>query len=196
MLTSIPMAGPHHLTVEQVEDEQRLVLAAQKDPRQFEPLYTRYYERIAQYLYHRVENKDLAFELTAHVFYKALENLSRYKPMGVPFSAWLFRIAGNELNQWYRKNKTRRTISIDEEGINYLKQDLDDTVRQERESLLIEALQQLDEADVELVHMRFFEKRNFREICDILEIGESACKMRLYRILEKLKLVMKAMAEK
>src|SRR5687767_5867099 len=107
MLTTIIMTdiASYHLTAEQIDSEEKLIKAAQDNPRNFEPLYKRYFERITRFVYHRVEDKELAFEITSQVFYKALDNIKKYKPMGVPFSAWLFRIAGNELNQLYRKNK-------------------------------------------------------------------------------------------
>lgn len=177
----------YHLTAEQIDSEEKLIRAAQQDPRQFAPLYNSYFERIVRFVYHRVEDKELAFEITSQVFYKALENIKKYKPMGVPFSAWLFRIAGNELNQLYRKNKLQRTVSIDEEGIRGLKVDLEESDPAESDSQLFEALQTLSEEDMEIINMRFFEKRSFKEICEILEMKESACKMKVYRILEKLK---------
>lgn len=177
----------YHLTAEQIDSEEKLIRAAQEDPRRFAPLYNSYFERIVRYVYHRVEDKELAFEITSQVFYKALENIKKYKPMGVPFSAWLFRIAGNELNQLYRKNKLQRTVSIDEEGIRELKSDLEENDPGESDSQLFKALQTLSEEDMELINMRFFEKRSFKEICEILEMKESACKMKVYRILEKLK---------
>jgi RNA polymerase sigma-70 factor (ECF subfamily) len=184
-MTDIPSA--YHLTAEQIDSEEKLIRAAQKNPREFEHLYKRYFERIVRYVYHRVENKEMAFEITSQVFYKALEGLKKYKPMGVPFSAWLFRIAGNELNQLYRKNKLQRTVSIDEEGMRELKGDMEESDPTETDGLLFKALQTLSEEDMEIINMRFFEKRSFKEICEILDMNESACKMKVYRILEKLK---------
>jgi len=177
----------YHLTAEQIDSEEKLIKAAQDNPRNFEPLYKRYFQRIANYIYHRVEDKETAFELTSQVFYKALENLPKYKPMGVPFSAWLFRIAGNEINQLYRKNKVMRVLSIDRDGLGELKNDIDENNQIEIDKQLYEALQTLNEDDLELINMRFFEKRSFKEICEIMNMNESACKMKVYRILEKLK---------
>ena len=181
-------ASPYHLTSEQIDSEEKLIRAAQENPRDFEPLYKRYFERIVRYVYHRVEDKEQAFEITSQVFYKALENIKKYKSMGVPFSAWLFRIAGNELNQLYRRNKLQRTVSIDEDGIRELRSDMEDSNQSETDAQLFRALQTLSEDDMELIHMRFFEKRSFKEICDIHGMNESACKMKVYRILEKLKI--------
>ncbi len=189
MLTTITMTdiASYHLTAEEITSEEKLIEAAQANPRDFEPLYKRYFQRIANYIYHRIEDKETAFELTSQVFYKALENLPKYKPMGVPFSAWLFRIAGNEMNQYFRKNKAVRILSIDRDGLGELKGDMEENDQPEIDKQLFEALQTLKEEDMELVNMRFFEKRSFKEICEILDMNESACKMKLYRILEKLK---------
>ncbi len=189
MLTTINMTeiASYHLTAEEITSEEKLIKAAQDNPRNFEPLYKRYFQRIANYIYHRVEDKETAFELTSQVFYKALENLPKYKPMGVPFSAWLFRIAGNEMNQYFRKNKAIRVLSIDRDGLGELKGDMEENNQTEIDKQLYEALQTLNEDDMELINMRFFEKRSFKEICEIMDMNESACKMKVYRILEKLK---------
>ena len=180
-------ASLHHQTADQIANEDLLIRAAQRNPRDFEPLYVKYYERIASYLHHRLENKELAFEITAEVFYTALSNIKKYKPQGLPFSAWLFRIASNQLNQWFRKNKTQRIVSIDTQGLSELKDNIEENKNADTDKQLFDAMQNLDEEEMELITMRFFEKRSFKEISDFYEIGESACKMRLYRILEKLK---------
>lgn len=177
----------YHLTIEQIDAELGQVKAAQADPRKFEPLYKAYYSRIVGYVYQRVDSKDLAYEITAQVFYSALNNISKFKAQGVPFGAWLFRIAGNELNQWFRKNKAQRTINIDEEGMDNLKQEVDERSSANIDKGLFQALEELELDELELVDMRFFENRPFKEICEITGMGESACKMRIYRILEKLK---------
>jgi RNA polymerase sigma-70 factor (ECF subfamily) len=176
----------YYQTAEEIDLEMELVKAAQKDPRSFGPLYNAYYKRIVAYVYHRTESKEEAFEITSQVFYKALSNLAAYKSKGVPFSAWLFRIAGNELNTVYRKNKGSRIVSLDEEGFEELKTGMEAT-SDHLDEALFKALEQLEADEMELIDMRFFEKRSFKEIAEILEMGESACKMRTYRILEKLK---------
>lgn len=177
-------------TATQIQLEMELVRAAINNPRDFEPLYTAYYKRIVAYVYHRVENKEEAFEITAQVFYKALDNLSKYKDRGLPFSAWLFRIASNELNDRFRKNKTGRIITLDDDGFTELQSQVELT-SDHLDGHLFVALQELDEEEMELIDMRFFEKRSFKEICGILNIKESSCKMKVYRILEKLKTKLK-----
>jgi len=186
MLTAIQMKeSAYHRTAEEIDAELIQVKAAQDDPRRFEPLYKNYYKRILSFVYHRLDNKEQAFEITAQVFYRALDKLHSFKPQGLPFSAWLFRIAANELNQWFRQQKARRTVNIDENGLSGLKESMEDSALIDKR--LFAALEELDEEEMELIDMRFFEQRSFKEISEIKNIGESACKMRTYRILEKLK---------
>lgn len=178
---------PFHIDTVSLEAEEQQVRAAQENPRHFEPLYVKYYERIARFIYHRAGDKEMAFDITSQVFYKALANLSKYKNTGVPFSAWLYRIASNELAEWYRKNKRRGVLNIDTVGLNELKNNVEEISTAAQDEKLFGALQDLEQVELELVNMRFFEKRSFREISDILQAEESACKMKLYRILDKLK---------
>ncbi len=177
----------YHQTAEQINGEMEQVKAAQNDPSCFAPLYTCYYKRIAAYIYHRIESKEEAFEIAAQVLYKALDNLSKYKAQGVPFSAWLFRIARNEINMVFRKNKAARIVDIDGEGAMELMANIEETKAEHQDEQLFEVLQELEEEEMELIDMRYFEKRSFKEICDITGMNESACKMKVYRILEKLK---------
>ena len=179
--------GYYKQTAEQVDAEMDQVKAAQRDPRNFEPLYTRYYSRIVAYVYHRIESKEEAFEITAQVFYKALENLHSYKTLGVPFSAWLFRIASNEMNIRFRKNRSGRLVTLDNEGLAELRMSIEESANEQKDKELFDALHQLEKEEMDLIDMRYFEKRPFKEIAEILEINESACKIRVYRIIEKLR---------
>ncbi|MGZ4053620.1 MAG: RNA polymerase sigma factor [Bacteroidia bacterium] len=193
MIATINMAETSYYkqTVDEIDAEMKLVKAAQDNPRCFEPLYTRYYKQIVAFVYRRIESKEEAFEITSQVFYKALENLPKYKTQGVPFSAWLFRIASNELNARFKKNNNSRTFSFDTEGFEALKLDVEETVSDQQDKELFEALDQLDADEMELINMRFFEKRSFKEVADICEINESACKLRVYRIIDKLRTKLK-----
>src|SRR5689334_17864577 len=79
------------------DDERLLVEAAQRDPSQFAALYERHFERVYAYVVYRVRNRDAAEDLTAEVFHHALASLGKYEWRGVPFSAWLMRIAANAI---------------------------------------------------------------------------------------------------
>jgi RNA polymerase sigma-70 factor (ECF subfamily) len=177
----------YHLSREQIVAEEAEIEAARGNPAKFAPLYNRYYARILGFIYQRVESKEDAYDITAQTFIAALENIGKYRSQGVPFSAWLFRIAANELNRFYRKSKVRQAISIDDTQVSDVLQELGEETTAETDSRLMKAVQQLDQEEIQLLEMRFFEKRPFKEVCDILGISETAAKARVYRLLERLK---------
>lgn len=177
----------YHATSAQILDEADEIKAAQADPAKFEPLYNRYYSRILGFIYQRVDSKDDAYDITSQVFINALENLKKYKHQGLPFSAWLFRIAANELNKSFRKQKVRQAINIDDTQVSDVLHEVGSENTAETDGRLMLALQKLDANELQLVEMRFFEKRPFKEISDILGINEAAVKARLYRLLERMK---------
>jgi len=82
------------VSLEQAE-ERLLVEAAQKDPSRFGELYENNFERVYAFIARRVRDRDVVEDLTSDVFHKALTNLGRFEWRGVPFAAWLFRIAAN-----------------------------------------------------------------------------------------------------
>ena len=177
----------YHKTNDQLTAEALEVEAAKKDPAKFEVLYNRYYEQIFRYLYQRLDEKQEAFDLASDVFLKAMLNLSKYEFKGVPFSSWLYRIAFNELNQAFRTNKVQRTINIDSTNVHELIEEMEEEGQEDYKPLLKAAINNLSDSDLNLVEMRFFEKRPFKEIGNILEITENNAKVRLYRVLDKLK---------
>ncbi|TND09553.1 MAG: RNA polymerase sigma-70 factor, ECF subfamily [Bacteroidetes bacterium] len=177
----------YHASKEQILSEHDEIVAAQREPALFEPLYNRYYERILRFVYQRTDSRDDAYDITSQVFISALENLKKYKHQGVPFSAWLFRIASNELNKMFRKNKVRQAVNVDDEQVSDILLEIGHENTAETDSRLMLVLKQLEPEEIQLVEMRFFEKRAFKEIADILDIQEPAVKARLYRLLERMK---------
>lgn len=166
------------------------VQAAQRDPVMFRSLYERYYEPVFRYLYNRSQDEDLAGDLCAQVFLKALQRLGDYTFQGVPFSAWLFRIAANEIAGHYRQVQKTRIVSVEEGGLHALVDEIEEDHSEARRALLLSAMQSLKEAELAMIEMRFFEQRSFKEIADILGITESNAKVKTYRILERMKGVM------
>lgn len=166
------------------------IQAAQKDASLFRPLYNRYFEAIFRYVYNRTLNEDLSADLCAQVFLKAMQRLGSYTFQGVPFSAWLYRIASNEIAQHYRSTKKNRIVGVDETSLQELFEDADYEDNEQLKSLMIRSLNLLRPSDLEIIEMRFFEQRPFKEIADILSITESNAKVRTYRVLERLKKLM------
>lgn len=180
--------NPHyHHNGEQLADELMIIEAAKRDPEQFAPLYEKYYRQIFNYVHQRLTSKDTAFDITGQVFLKALTNLDRYQFKGVPFASWLYRIAHNEVMQLYRTQKDKRAINADIGDLRFICEENDSPFFEEYIPAIKQLVQQLDHDDLQLVELRYFEKRPFKEIAEILDITEVNAKVRMYRIIEKLK---------
>jgi len=177
----------YHQTNQRMEEELSWIRRAQKDPESFGPLYKKYHEQIFRYVYQRMDDEEMAFDVTSQVFLKALNNLHRYEYRGVPFSSWLYRIAKSELYQSFRDKKAQRTVNIDSFQLFELIEEFVDDEKEENRKKLFKSLKLMKEKDMQLIEMRFFEKRSFREIGEILEITENNAKVKTFRAIEKLK---------
>lgn len=178
----------YHQTEEQITNEYKLIQDAIQNPTRFEVLYNRYYDRIASFVYQRLDDKQLAFDVTSQVFLKALTKLPDYTYKGVPFSSWLFRIAYNELCDLFKKRSSLRTINIDTQAFRSLAVENENKEEQEYYlSKMAEAIATLPEREMELIEMRFFDQLSFKEIGNVLGITENNAKVRVYRILDKIK---------
>src|SRR5512136_3472402 len=87
-----------------LEQQRILVRKSQEDISAFGELYDEYYPKILNYVLRRTASIDIAQEVTSIVFFKALENIGKFEWRGVPFSAWLYRIASNETASYHRGN--------------------------------------------------------------------------------------------
>ena len=178
----------YHVSPEEMLNEQQEIEAAKTDPAKFEVLYNRYYEPILQFVYKRVEGKEAAFDITSQVFLNAMLKLAQFKFMGTPFSSWLYRIALNEINMMYRKDKVQRSIKVEEHELKNVIQEINpDEDIDAQYNRVAEVLSDFEEEDIQLVELRFFEKRAFKEIGDIMNMTENNAKVKLYRLLDKLK---------
>jgi len=192
MLNSLkPKTMPLQLSLPQQsflpEEEKLLIERAQKDPRFFAPLYERYHEAIFRYVYRRVDEEEQAYDITSCVFVKALQALHKYEYRGLPFSAWLFRIAKSELYQSFRDQKAQRTVSIDKVVLKQVIEDWTEDYTEADKARLLVALKDLKEQQLQLIEMRFFEKRSFKEIGEICGLSENNAKVKTFRAVLKLK---------
>ncbi len=176
----------YHQNEQQIQSEQQIIEAAKKDLRHFEQLYNKYYEQIFRYVYQRMEGKDAANDVTSQVFLKSMNNLGKFKFKGVPFSAWLFRIASNEVVQYYKDKSKERTVQIQTDNILDIIDEHSELKAQQLE-LIIDKIAELNSNELELIELRYFEKRRFKEISQILNISESNAKVRIHRIVAKIK---------
>jgi RNA polymerase sigma-70 factor (ECF subfamily) len=137
-----------------------------------------------------MDDKDAAADITSQVFLKAIINIGSYQHKGFPFSSWLYRIAINEVNQYYRQNKKGRIVNLDENDIKNIMVEAELSFDDNKREKLVEVLASLSQEKVELIEMRFFEKRSFSEIASILKITENNAKVKTYRVLDEMKKIM------
>lgn len=172
---------------ESIQNEVLTIDKAKTNPAHFAPLYNKYHEMIFRYIFKRVEDEESAYDITSSVFVKAITFLKTYEHRGLPFSSWLFRIAKSELYQSFRDKKTRRTVSLDTMQLAVVFEEFDLDESEERKSILLKVLPMLKPAQLELIEMRFFEQRSFKEMGEILDMTENNAKVKTFRALTKLK---------
>ncbi|WP_157243387.1 RNA polymerase sigma factor [Algoriphagus resistens] len=179
-------------------NEEFLIRQAKSDPAHFRELYDLYFEEIFWFIIRRVRELEISKDITQQVFLKALVGLEKYVYREVPFSSYLYRIAANECNQFFRDSSKVRYVSVDE-GIKALLITEIEPAESNTDtdlSNLSKALGKLSNKELLLIELRFFEKKGFREIGFILNITENLAKVKTYRLLNKLKKVLEKSHEK
>lgn len=176
----------YHQSKEQILSELDYVEAAKQDSTKFGYLYDKYYEAVFRFVFQRVGDEDVTHEITSEVFFKALTNIKKYEYRGLPFSSWLLRIAQNETIKVFRQNSRSKVVKLKSDHLSNLVNEVEEDQMEDLKPQLLNALKGLKETDLQIIEMRFFEGRPFKEIAEILDKKESAVKMKVYRILEKL----------
>lgn len=172
-----------------LEEELQWIEASKKDPSAFGKLYQKYYTDIFRYIWKRTTDEELTATLVSDVFVKAIQGISKYTYQGVPFSAWLHQIARNELNLYYRSTAKNRSVVIETDQLKDVMTDIEEDDKEEQLQKLISGLSELDQEELELLEMRYFEKRSFKEVSDILNIKEGNAKVKMHRVMQKLKTI-------
>ena len=182
-----------------LSEEKLLVRQAQKAPDAFAELYDRYYPKIFGYVLRRTTNLEAAQDITSETFLKALRKLWQFRWRNVSFSSWLYKIATNEINQYFRKAEYKKSISMEE----LQEQGFELISLHDPESELIEAQEKLKQYQdfleiqekivrlpakyQEVIALRFFEQKQINEIAEILGKKEGTIKSLLHRAVEKLR---------
>lgn len=175
---------------EQVEvlSDACLIERARTDPAAFGILYERYVDRIYSYVYYRTGNHADAEDLTAKTFYRAMQHIHHYQERGLPFSAWLYRIAHNLVANWHRDRTKRQMVSLDElhsltvgEGPERAAE------RRERTETLLQVIRSLPPERQELLILKFVEHLSNAEIGKIMGRSEGAIKSLYHRTLLSLR---------
>ena len=170
-------------------EDSALIQRAKTDTEAFGLLYERYVDRIYKYVYYRTGNVADAEDLTARIFERAMKHIGRYQDQGVPFSAWLYRIAHNLVANWYRDRSRRTFVALEDvsqwtmtdHGPEFAAQLMED------KEALQEAIGRLPADRQELLLLKFVERLSNAEIGEIMGRSEGAVKSLYHRTLLSLR---------
>ena len=171
-----------------LSEEKELVRQAQKAPDAFAKLYDQYYLKIFGYVLRRTANLEAAQDITSETFFNALRRLWQFRWRNISFSSWLYKIASNEINQYFRKAEYKKSVSLEE----LQEQGFEPISPNDPESKLIEAQEKLKQHQdfleiqvkivrlpakyQEVISLRFFEQKQIKEISEILGKKEGTIK--------------------
>lgn len=166
-------------------DERLLIEAAQRDPACFAELYENNFERVYAYIVRRVENRTETEDLTAEVFHHALANLKRFEWRGIPFAAWLFRIAANLISdRWQRSG---REVGQDSGEIDRAQVSPADIEEIEQRATLYRLVEMLPADQKRVVVLRFVEQKSIKEVAKEIRKTEGAVKQLQFRAISTLR---------
>lgn len=166
-------------------DESSLVQLAKTDEDAFGELYQRHVNKIYNYIYYRTSNHQDTEDLTARVFHRALKHIPDYEDRGLPFSAWLYRIAHNLVANFHRDRSRRKLIPIDDLVLSTVRREAPERVaeRREEKDLLLTAIRNLPEDRQQLLILKYVDRLSNREIGRIMGRSEGAVKSLYHRTL-------------
>ena len=160
-----------------MQDEQRLVQQAQQGEKEaFARLYEGHFDKIYCYMFLRVGDRGEAEDMTQQVFLKALQSIPDFRWKGTPVSAWLFRIAHNLVIDYWRKEKKRATIPLDESVAGT---GMDPELMAEHRlaiKQLVSATKRLTEAQREVIGLRFAGGLSVAEVAEVMGKSQGAVK--------------------
>jgi len=166
-------------------DERLLIEAAQRDPARFAELYENNFERVYAYIVRRVGNRAETEDLTSEVFHQALANLKRFEWRGIPFAAWLFRIAANLISdRWQRSG---REVADDSGLIDTAQVSPAEIEEVERRATLYRLVNTLPDEQQRVVVLRFVEQKSIKEVAQEIRKTEGAVKQLQFRALSTLR---------
>ena len=171
--------------LEALPEDQIIERASAGDTDAFTLLYERYVNRIYNYIYYRTGNPTEAEDLTSRVFHRALNHIAHYHNRGVPFSAWLYRIAHNLVANWHRDNSRRNEVPLEDQPALATRTELPEhtlVTNQELENLL-KVIRRLPAERQQLLILKFVEGMSNAEIAAIMMRSEGAIKSLYHRTL-------------
>jgi len=182
-------------------DIEVLVKRAQdKDREAFGELFDLYYDKVLNYVFRRVLNTEYAKDITSNTFLKALKNLNQFEWRNGPFSfsGWIFKIATNEVNQYFRK-QNRYRLTIDDPDFkelgdnNKVAEEIEKKIDNDKHFLILnKAIRQLKPIYQDILHLKYFEEMSYEEISQVLNKNESTIRVYSKRAKEELRVILEA----
>ena len=164
-----------------IDDDRALIEAAQADPARFVEVYDRYVDRVFAYVSRRTGSRTVAEDITSEVFQQALSNLPRFEWRGVPFAAWLYRMAANATADYWRRQGRESQEPPPDLPDERVHEEL------ERRISLFQLVDRLPELQRRVIEMRFVEDKSVRDVAATLDRTEGAVKQLQLRALENLR---------
>jgi RNA polymerase sigma-70 factor (ECF subfamily) len=175
-------------------DERLLIEEAQKDPARFAELYEEHFERVYAYVVRRVRDRAETEDLTSEVFHHALAHLDKYEWRGIPFAAWLYRIAANLISdRWERMG--REPLAGDPEQIEAVQAAGGEFDEVERRATLFRLVDTLPAEQKRVVMLRFIDQKSIKDVAKEICKTEGAVKQLQFRALTALKTQMEGASE-
>lgn len=171
-------------------DERLLVEAARRDPSRFAELYEQHLGRVHAYVLRRVGNRQEAEDITSQVFHQALEKIGSFEWRGVPFAAWLLRIAANATADKWRQRAREQGNPAKEASEEFDFEQANESAR------LFGLVKELPTEQRLVIEMRFAEERNIKEIAETIGRTEGAVKQLQFRAIRNLRTRMEPKAQK
>ncbi len=171
--------------IEDITDENAVSLACQGNPEAFSYLYEKNVTRIYNYVYYRIGSATDAEDLTSRVFYRAFGHINGYVEKGVPFSAWLYRIAHNLIANWHRDNMRRKEVPLDDHVDLPVHTDQPEKLLEKNQEteLLLKGIRRISADRQQLILLKFLEDLSNAEIAQIMGRSEGAIKSLYHRAL-------------
>lgn len=174
-----------------LSEEKQLVTDAKSNTESFGKLYDFYFPKVYAFVATKVNERDDAEDLVSDIFMKVLENIHKFEWRGVPFGAWIFRIARNVLNDYYHQHNKTKTSDIEEAySVSEPEEKVSPHLNAAREELseaVKKAIKTLPERELLVIQLKFFSEMTNREIVQITGLSESNVAIILYRTLRKIK---------
>lgn len=173
----------------ELTEEQALAQSTKGDKQAFGVLYDKYAGRIYNYIYYRTGSNQDAEDLTSRVFFRAMRHITNYTDRGVPFSAWLYRIAHNLVANWHRDSSRRQEVELEDgyrasKGDEYPEIALEES---EEQNALLGLIRRLPEERQQLLILKFVEHMSNADIGLIMDRTEGAIKSLYHRTLLSLR---------